>query len=323
MFKNKVNSGIHFLILFFEVLILVFITTNLNAMKKVFFLSLFLFAIMATQAQELPFCLEELTALDYVKAVEKSSKTCILPIGVFEKHGPHLPLGTDLFTAREYALRAAAKEYTVVFPWYYFSQINEARHQPGTIAYTPELIWKVLQETLDELARNGFEKIIIVNGHGGNNAFLNFFGMAQLSERRLYSLYWFQPEMDPEVRKKVEELTQHDPFDAHAGNQESSVMKALEPDIVHLERAGQQSGADQDRLKNLPNIYTGIWWYASYPNHYGGDGSKANAKAGELVNNTIVDQLVKMIQAVKKDEVVPALQKEFFDKSDNPIKTKQ
>ena len=123
-----------------------------------------LLAVTVLQAQELSYKLEELTAIDFVTAVEKSSKTAILPIGVFEKHGPHMPLGTDLYTAREMALRAAEKEYTVVFPWYYFSQINEARHQPGTIAYSPEIIWKVLQETLDELNRNGFDKIIIVNG---------------------------------------------------------------------------------------------------------------------------------------------------------------
>jgi creatinine amidohydrolase len=292
-------------------------------MKKLVPFILCLFAVLSVNAQQLPFRLEELTAPDYIKAVEKSAKTCILPIGVFEKHGPHLPLGTDLYTAREFALRAAEKEYTVVFPWYYFSQINEARNQPGTIAYSPELIWKALQETLNELARNGFEKIIIVNGHGGNTAFLDFFGMAQLSERRSYSLYWFQPTSDPEVVKKMEELTQHDRYNQHAGNKESSVIKAIVPEVVHLERAGQQSGIDQERLKNLPYVYTGIWWYAKYPNHYSGDGTKANAKAGELLINSTVDQLVKMIQAVKKDEVVPALQKQFFDESDNPLKTKQ
>lgn len=292
-------------------------------MKKLISILPVFIVILSLQAQQLPFRLEELTAPDYIKAVEKSSKTCILPIGVFEKHGPHLPLGTDLYIAREYALRAAEKEYTVVFPWYYFSQINEAKHQPGTIAYSPELIWKALQETLNELARNGFEKIIIVNGHGGNNAFLNFFGMAQLSERRSYSLYVFQPSDDPEVVKKAEELTQHDPYNAHAGNEESSDMKAVQPELTHLERAGQQSGIDQDRLKNLHNVYTGIWWYAKFPNHYGGDGSKANAKAGELLINSTVDQLVKVIQAVKKDEMVPILQKEFYDESDNPLKTKQ
>lgn len=291
-------------------------------MKKTFF-SLILFFVTISLFAQLPYRYEELTAPDFVKAVQKSAKTCILPIGVFEKHGPHLPLGTDLYESREYALRAAVQEYTVVFPWYYFSQINEAKHQPGTIAYSPELIWKILQETLNELSRNGFEKIIIVNGHGGNNAFLNFFGMAQLSERRNYSIYWFQPVDDPEVTKKVEEITMHDKYDAHAGNSESSEMKAIQPAIVHLEKAGEQSGLDQDRLRNLTNVYTGIWWYAKYPNHYGGDGSKANGQAGELLINSTVSQLVKVIQAVKKDTMVPTLQKQFYDESEKPLNTKQ
>jgi len=292
-------------------------------MKTIVFLLITIIYSVSGFAQEIPFRYEELTAPDYVKAVEKSAKTCIIPIGVFEKHGPHLPLGTDLYMSREYALRAASKEYTAVFPWYYFSQINEAKHQPGTIAYSPELIWKILQETLNELNRNGFEKIIIVNGHGGNNAFLNYFGMAQLSEPRNYSLYWFRPEANPEVEKKAAELTMKDPFDAHAGNGETSEMIAAQPKLSHPERAGQQSGVDLERMNQLKYIYTGIWWYASYPNHYGGDGSNANAEAGELLINETVSQLVEMIKMVKADKVVPELQNQFFEESENPLKTKQ
>lgn len=288
------------------------------------FLSLVaLMVILSVQAQNLPYKMEELSAPEFVTAVEKSSKTVILPIGVFEKHGPHMPLGTDLYTAREMALRAAEKEYTVVFPWYYFSQINEARHQPGTIAYSPEVIWKVLQETLNELNRNGFKKIIVVNGHGGNNAFLDYFGMAQLSEKRDYALYWFQPSYDPEIIKKAEALTQHDRYDQHAGNRETSMVKAIVPDLVHPDKAGQQSGVDLDRIKNLPNVYSGIWWYARYPNHYSGDGSKANAEAGELLLNSVVDQFVKSIRAIKADENVPKLQQQFFNEAENPLETEQ
>lgn len=292
-------------------------------MNKLIFILFFLFTGSVLFAQEIPFQLEELTAPDFIKAVEKSSKTCIIPIGVMEKHGPQLPLGTDAYMSREYALRAANQEYAVVFPMYYFSQINEARHQPGTIAYSPELIWKILQETLDELNRNGFEKIILVNGHGGNNAFLNFFGMAQLSEPRDYSLYWFRPKANEEVEKKAVELTQVDKFDAHAGNSETSEMMAAQPDLTHRERASQQSGVDLERMKHLDYIYSGIWWYASFPNHYGGDGYKANPEAGELLINETVKQLVEMIQMVKADTTVPELQKQFFNEAENPLKTKQ
>lgn len=288
-----------------------------------FLLFLALLCFINLQAQDLPFKMEELSAPQFIEAVEKSANTIILPIGVFEKHGPHMPLGTDLYTAREIALRAAEKEYTVVFPWYYFSQINEARHQPGTISYSPSLIWQVLQETLDELNRNGFKKIIIVNGHGGNNAFLNYFGMAQLSERRDYALYWFQPAYDPEVLKKAVSLTQHDPYDQHAGNRETSVVKAIVPDLVHPEKAGEQSGVDLDRLSNLPHVYSGIWWYAQYPNHYSGDGSKANAEAGEMILSSVVDQFVDVIRNIKDDKNVPELQEQFFREAENPLKTEQ
>lgn len=285
------------------------------------FLTLSIFTI--SKAQNLPYKMEDLSAPEFVNAVGESSKTVILPIGVFEKHGPHMPLGTDLYTAREIALRAAEKEYTVVFPWYYFSQINEAKHQPGTIAYSPEIIWKVLQETLDELNRNGFDKIIIVNGHGGNSSFLNYFGMAQLSEKRDYALYWFQPSYDREVINKAEAMTQHDPYDQHAGNRETSMVKAIVPDLVHPEKAGLQSGADLDRLNNLQHVYTGIWWYAQYPNHYSGDGSKANAEAGELILNSVVDQFVETIRQIKADKNVPELQEQFFKEAENPLNTEQ
>lgn len=286
-------------------------------------ISLISLLCMQAEAQNLSVKLEELTAIQFKEAVKKSEGTVILPIGVLEKHGPHMPLGTDVYTAREMALRAAETEYCVVFPWYYFSQINEARHQPGTIAYSPELIWKVLQETLDELSRNGFKKIIIVNGHGGNKAFLEYFGISQLSERRDYALYWYQPSYDPEVIRKAEAMTMHDNLDQHAGNRETSMVKSIVPDLVHPEIAGTQSGADLDRISNLDHVYTGIWWYASYPNHYGGDGSKAKAEAGKLIMDSVTAQFADVIKAIKKDRNVPELQEQFFKDAENPMETSQ
>jgi creatinine amidohydrolase len=63
---------------------------------------------------------EELTAPDFVKAIERSQGTCVLPFGILEKHGAHLPLGTDLLDVRYAVLHATEQEYAVVFPEYYF-----------------------------------------------------------------------------------------------------------------------------------------------------------------------------------------------------------
>ena len=115
---------------------------------------------------------EELTSGDFALAVERAGGVCIIPMGVMEKHAQHLPLGTDVFAARHIALTAAAGEYAVVFPFYYAGQIFEARHQPGTVSYSPQMLYDLLDETCREIARNGFTKIILMNGHGGNNNFL-------------------------------------------------------------------------------------------------------------------------------------------------------
>jgi len=289
----------------------------------IFLLGLNIFLVTAINAQgkassDVPIQYEELTAPEFLVAVEKSSQTCIIPFGVLEKHGPHLPLGTDLLDVREIATRAARQEYTIIFPEYYFGQIFEAKHQPGTIAYSHRLIWDLLQETCVELARNGLKKIIIVNGHGGNNNFLKYFCQVQLAQRRDFAVYLFEPTEDPEIKKLMQTN-----FDYHAGETETATMLVHRPDLVHLDRANLQSGADQKRLQDLPHTYTGIWWYAQFPNHYAGDGGPGNPELGEKIISSRVNQLVQMLQAVKKDQKVRELQQQFFDEAEQPLETRQ
>ena len=265
---------------------------------------------------------EELTAPDFVQAVAKSGSTCVIPLGILEKHGPHLPLGTDLIDVRELALRAARQEYTIVFPAYYVGQILEAKHQPGTVAYSAQMMMSLLQETCDELGRNGVKKIILVNGHGGNGAFLHFFCQAQLASPKAYAVYLFDPSEDPamdEALKKLRKTT----VDGHAGEEETSAMLFNRPDLVHQDRAGQQSGADLNRQAGLKHAYTGIWWYARQPNHYRGDGRFGNKEMGKVIADIETRQLVEMIASVKKDTVTLELQKQFFEGSANPLATKQ
>src|ERR1700750_2383277 len=90
----------------------------------------------------LPCRWDELTASDWPRALERSSHTCILPIGILEKHGPHAPIGSDLIQVREWAARATKKEYAVVFPDYFYGQINEARHEPGAFALPEKVVWE-------------------------------------------------------------------------------------------------------------------------------------------------------------------------------------
>ena len=259
---------------------------------------------------------EELTASDFREGIHRSQGTCVLPFGILEKHGPHLPLGTDLLDVRYAALHAAEQEYAVVFPEYYFGQIAEARHEPGTMAYSRNLQLALLQETTDEMARNGCKKVLIVNGHGGNNSLLPYFAQTQLDKPHDYVVYVFNehtPDQGgPPKKTKI---------DMHAGEGETSNMIVSHPDLVHLDRAGSESGADQARQKIPESVYTGIWWYTRFPNHYSGDGSVATKELGEFQMKWWIDSVVKAIREVKADDVSLKLQKEFYEKSTHPLDT--
>src|SRR5580704_5005944 len=162
---------------------------------------------------------EELTGPDFIQAIHRSQGVCLLPFGILEKHGPHLPIGTDLINVRFASVNAAQQEYAVVFPEYYAGQIFEAQHKPGTVAYSLGLQLNLLQETVKEMARNGCKKIVIANGHGGNDSLLPLFSQSQLATPRDYVVYvGGLPERNGPGRPAVKDPQN----DMHAGETETS-----------------------------------------------------------------------------------------------------
>ena len=292
-------------------------------MKRIVIILMLLLPASALLAQQpsradIPFKMEELTSPQFVKAVELSGGVCMIPLGIIEKHGPHLPLGTDLFESREAATKAAMKEYAVVYPPYFVGQIFEARHQPGAIAYSDELMWKMLEETCNELSRNGLKKIVLVNGHGGNTSFLQYFCQSQLAARKDYIVVLFQEGTNPAYIKEIESLKKAK-LDGHAGEEETAMMSYIRPDLVDAQAITSQSGADQKKL-NVPFGYTGIWWYAKYPNHYASDFAQPNKRLGELLMLSWSDQIAELVKYLKTNNTIKELQDEFAKQADNPLK---
>jgi creatinine amidohydrolase len=261
---------------------------------------------------------EELTGPDFVEAIQRSQGTCLLPFGILEKHGPHMPLGTDLLNVRYAALHAAEQQYAVVFPEYYFGQISEASHEPGTVAYSRDLQLALLQATTDEMARNGCKKILIVNGHGGNVSLLPYFAQSQLDKPHDYVVYLFDPRTPATGGPKKKTSN-----DQHAGESETSKMMIVRPDLLQQDRAASESGTDQHHLDLPDGVYTGIWWYARFPDHYAGDGSAASHELGEYQMTWWIDSVSKVIAAIKADDVSLKLQNEFYEKSTHPLRTPQ
>ena len=258
-----------------------------------------------------------MTAPEFEKA-RKDTGVCVLSIGCIEKHFDHLPLGTDFLNGHAICCMAAEKEPAVVFPPYYFGQINEARCFPGTVALGPVLLMQLLSAVCGEISRNGFGKIIFYSAHGGNHDMLPFFCQTMLSDRNDYVVYvpGGPPVLWPEGRRKEWEAVRETPRHGHACECETSISLANHPELVKMDAVDGRTADPLGRLDHIPlGTVTGRW-YADHPDHYAGDASAATAEKGVKLRQLEVDSLAEYIAAVKNDQVAPALLKEFYDRCD-------
>ena len=177
----------------------------------------------------------------------------------------------------------------------------------------------MLEESCEELSRNGMKKIILFNGHGGSTYFLQYFCQSQLAERKDYVVVLFQPGADPEYDGEISALKKAR-LDGHAGEEETAMMSFIRPDLVHADVIGQESGADLRRLSQMPNAFTGIHWYARFPNHFAGDFMQPSPRLGELLIEKDARQLAGLIRYLKNNNDIEQLQDEFFDLSEAPVK---
>lgn len=256
---------------------------------------------------------ELITSPEFETAVEACGKTCVLPIGVVEKHGSHLPLGQDILYIHRIATLAAEKEPAMVFPMYYLGQILEAKHVPGTIALKPELLLPVLENMCDEIGRNGFDRIVIANGHGGNTEMLKWFLRTQLDTPKPYML--FVTTGFSHGPKEMREAK----VDGHAGEGETCSMLHLRPELVKLDEYGDY-GLPLKRLEafDKAGLTTGIGWYSNFPGHFCGDRVTMNAEKGKAMVDAHVEHLAAQIRLVKEDDTPMALYREFHRRAVDP-----
>jgi creatinine amidohydrolase len=262
---------------------------------------------------------EELTGDLFTQAVQDVKGVCLLPLSCIERHAHHLPLATDMLIARELCRRATELEPAVIYPDFIYTQILEARHYPGCIGIQPDVFLKLLDNVCSEIARNGLKKIVIVNAHGGNDSLIHFLTQIQLAIPRNYVVYVAEPPLsaadEKEIAKRMETKV-----DGHAGEQETSMILAIRPDLVRKEALNSDNeGMPLERLKELRDhgVDTGIWWYADHPSHYCGDGSFGSAEKGELLLAARARALAKAIRIIKEDTETGRLQAEFFQRIDS------
>jgi creatinine amidohydrolase len=276
---------------------------------------------------------ENLSSLAFATAVAKSQGVGIIPLGVLEAHGAHLPLGTDVFTAHWIATQAAAQETAVVFPAYPFGANAEAAHLPGALVIRAELIMDLLENVCDEMARNGLHKIILISGHGGNRFFLSFFVQMLTARRKPYVVYFINTPYFPPKKRRQKKLRwwhfrrrksapvnrisrEQNWLDTdevgHACEWETSLLRYTHEELVHLEQVTAPfNNLRRNQTLAALGVYSQVDWYSMYPDMVVGDPRPATAEKGRIYMETAVANLVRAIQTIKADAITPQLVAEF------------
>jgi len=114
---------------------------------------------------------EYLTAIEISKYIAENS-IGIVPIGCFEAHGPHLPLGTDSMITEGFAVKIAQHLGAIIFPTISYSFAETTHKLAGTLSINPDIIRNYVKNICSEIIRQGFKKVVLLSMHGGNDLFL-------------------------------------------------------------------------------------------------------------------------------------------------------
>lgn len=191
----------------------------------------------------------ELTWPDYDRAVKGGKTPILIPIGSMEQHGHHMPLHVDVLLPTEFARRAALAVDGLVAPPFTYGYKSHQKsgggnHLPGTTSLDGATLVAALRDVIKEFARHGVRQICLVNGHFENSWFivegidlaLRELKWGGVTDMKIVVLsYW-----DFVTKPTIAQLYPNGfpGWDLeHGGVLETSLMLALHPHLVHLDRA--------------------------------------------------------------------------------------
>ncbi len=276
---------------------------------------------------------ENLREEEFDDVIETSKGVCVVPVGCLEKHGQHLPVGTDVIHITEIAKRAAEIEPVCVFPTMYFGEKTGAGEFKGTVIFSPELRLQILKETCNEIFRNGFDKILLYNGHGGNQTMISYFSRSVLYEKNEYSVFDYSLGSDfatpkkllnegfsyltTEDRKILNSYIDEKKRFGHADFIETGWIYGVRPETVRLDKVNQESNKSTHRFDEFSNlrINTPYAWMANFPNSYEGDMHDGmNERIARAMVDYSVKKLTEVLKFLKEETVSNEYKKEWLKK---------
>ncbi len=239
----------------------------------------------------------QLTSPELENRADRQNELVVLPLGSLEEHGWHLPLGTDSLLAESIAKMAAEQEEAIVLPVLPFAFVSRQRTFPGTLTMDAVGLLRTLENICDEVARNGFRKILIFNAHGGNASLLDVFCRSLLNEEKDYIVV--SVEMMALIREEIQILQQSHHADGHSGEVETSLMLYLHRDLVRseeLKKAGK-GGAQKSYGLAPGKLLAG--WAHELPCGFEGDPRLATVETGKRWAQACAGHLAELYRKVK------------------------
>jgi creatinine amidohydrolase len=191
---------------------------------------------------------------DRVAAAAAAGGIPLLPIGSIEQHGPHLPLDTDTDAATAVCeaaarrLAEAGEPTALVLPPIWWGLSPYWLGFPGTLTLRPETILALVSDLGRSVARHGFARLVIVNGHGGNAGIVGVAAtlLADHGLRAVALSYW---EL---IAADVPTLAPRDRGVGHAGEFETAIALHRQPDLVARDAIAPDLGADLPAMLAAP-----------------------------------------------------------------------
>lgn len=190
------------------------------------------------------------------EAVRLGKDTVIIGVGSIEQHGPHLPLATDAKVAKGLCVRVAKKlRNALVAPVIRPGCSDHHREFPGTISLRPEVLIETIKDYCRCLTRHGFKKIVIIPTHGGNFAPTEIAARQIAMELKETKIVAYT-DLGGFLKQFLSTAKKHgissETAGAHAGEFETSLILALEPKMVDMNRA--EKGFTEDVTPLLTKI---------------------------------------------------------------------
>ncbi len=230
----------------------------------------------------------------------KEVDVALLPVGAIEQHGPHLPLDTDSFDAEYLAHEVASRcssPRPIVLPLIPYGVSYHHDDFSGTISIGNETLARFVHEIGMSAARNGIKKLIIVNGHGGNDPSLNFAAQTINRDAHIFVCVDSGHTSDVDVDGIAET-----PNDVHAGEIETSTSLAVRPWLVKMEKARKLVPRFSSRYLDFSSKRSVSWYaYTERISASGvmGDPTKASAEKGHRIWKLTIQHLVNLVEDLK------------------------